>query len=160
MFVRITVIPVVLIQCYRTWVGKVLRHIGRPPIWQGFFRFRQEMYGYLSQTTYTRYNVPTWTEVVHSTHSSSSVTHLPLTRRSSLFFLPAQNALSPVSICANSVVMFHSSILCWQIFFFLIFHITCHFICICIGNSMISSDIWHKYLKWYFKIVIGNFMSL
>ena len=27
---------------------------------------------------------------------------------------------------------------------------------ICIGNSMISSDIWHKYHKWYFKIVIRN----
>ena len=23
--------------------------------------------------------------------------------------------------------------------------------CICIGNSMISSDIWHKYHEWYFK---------
>ena len=27
---------------------------------------------------------------------------------------------------------------------------------ICIGNSMISSDIWHKYLEWCFKIVISN----
>ena len=26
---------------------------------------------------------------------------------------------------------------------------------ICIVNSMISSDIWHKFHKWYFKIVIG-----
>ena len=24
---------------------------------------------------------------------------------------------------------------------------------ICIGNSMICSDIWHKYHEWYFKIV-------
>ena len=30
---------------------------------------------------------------------------------------------------------------------------------ICIGNSMICSDIWYKYHKWYFKIVICNFMS-
>ena len=25
---------------------------------------------------------------------------------------------------------------------------------ICIGNSMISSDIWHKYHEWYFEIVM------
>ena len=25
---------------------------------------------------------------------------------------------------------------------------------------VISSDIWHKYHKWYFKIVIVNFRSL
>ena len=25
---------------------------------------------------------------------------------------------------------------------------------ICIGNSMISSDTWHKYHKWYFEMVI------
>ena len=25
---------------------------------------------------------------------------------------------------------------------------------ICIGNSMICSDIWHKYHEWYFEIVI------
>ena len=30
---------------------------------------------------------------------------------------------------------------------------------ISIGNSMICSDIWHKYDKWYFKIIIRNFMS-
>ena len=30
---------------------------------------------------------------------------------------------------------------------------------ISIGNSMISSDIWHKYHEWYFKIVIRNFTS-
>ena len=28
---------------------------------------------------------------------------------------------------------------------------------ICIGNSMICSDICHKYHKWYFEIVIRNF---
>ena len=28
--------------------------------------------------------------------------------------------------------------------------------CICIGNSMICSDIWHKYQEWYFKIVLHN----
>ena len=28
-----------------------------------------------------------------------------------------------------------------------------------IGNSMICSDIWHKYNKWYFEIVICNFTS-
>ena len=27
---------------------------------------------------------------------------------------------------------------------------------ICTGNSMICSDIWHKYHEWYFKIVIRN----
>ena len=27
---------------------------------------------------------------------------------------------------------------------------------ICIGNSMICSDIWHKYHRWYFEIVIRN----
>ena len=30
---------------------------------------------------------------------------------------------------------------------------------ICIGNSMICSDISHKYHKWYFEIVIRNFTS-
>ena len=30
---------------------------------------------------------------------------------------------------------------------------------ICIGNSMICSDIWHKYYEWYFKIVTRNFTS-
>ena len=30
---------------------------------------------------------------------------------------------------------------------------------ICIGNSMICSDIWHKYHEWYFEIVIRNFTS-
>ena len=30
---------------------------------------------------------------------------------------------------------------------------------ICIGNSMICTDIWHKYHEWYFKIVIRNFTS-
>ena len=28
-----------------------------------------------------------------------------------------------------------------------------------IGNSMICSDIWHKYHEWYFEIVIRNFTS-
>ena len=28
-----------------------------------------------------------------------------------------------------------------------------------IGNSMICSDIWHKYYKWYFKIAMWNFTS-
>ena len=32
LFVTITVVPVALIQCYRTWVGKILRHVGRSPI--------------------------------------------------------------------------------------------------------------------------------
>ena len=30
---------------------------------------------------------------------------------------------------------------------------------ISIGNSMICCDIWHKYLVWYFEIVIRNFTS-
>ena len=28
-----------------------------------------------------------------------------------------------------------------------------------LGNSMICSDIWHKYRDWYFEIVMRNFMS-
>ena len=31
---------------------------------------------------------------------------------------------------------------------------------ICIGNSVICSDIWHKNHEWYFKIVIRNFTRL
>ena len=34
-----------------------------------------------------------------------------------------------------------------------------HRIGISLGNSMICSDIWHKYHEWYFKIVIQNFTS-
>ena len=34
------------------------------------------------------------------------------------------------------------------------------YVLFCIGNSMICSDIWHKYHGWYFKIVIGNFTRL
>ena len=74
------------------------------------------MYGYLSQTTYARCTVPTLPEVVQSTHSSSSVTHLPLTtinaHKYSFFVrtVPAWNALSPVSVSADSVAVFHSSI--------------------------------------------------
>ena len=30
---------------------------------------------------------------------------------------------------------------------------------ISIGNSMICSDIWHKYHEWYFEIVLRNFTS-
>ena len=30
---------------------------------------------------------------------------------------------------------------------------------ICIDNSMICSDIWHKYREWYFEILIRNFTS-
>ena len=30
---------------------------------------------------------------------------------------------------------------------------------ICIGNSMICSDIWHKYHEWYFEIVIRNYIT-
>ena len=40
LFVTITVVPVALIQCYRTWVGKILRHVGRSPIWQCFFKIK------------------------------------------------------------------------------------------------------------------------
>ena len=29
-----------------------------------------------------------------------------------------------------------------------------------IGNSMICSDIWHKYHEWYFEIVIRNFETI
>ena len=40
LFVTITVVPVTLIQCYRTWVGKILRHVGRSPTWQCFFKIK------------------------------------------------------------------------------------------------------------------------
>ena len=30
---------------------------------------------------------------------------------------------------------------------------------VCIGNSMICSDIWHKYHGWYFEIVVSNLTS-
>ena len=30
---------------------------------------------------------------------------------------------------------------------------------ISLGNRMICSDIWHKYVEWYFEIVIRNFTS-
>ena len=33
------------------------------------------------------------------------------------------------------------------------------FIPVCIGNSMICSDIWHKDHERYFKIVVRNFKS-
>jgi len=33
------------------------------------------------------------------------------------------------------------------------------YVYICISNSMICSDIWHKYHEWYFEIVICNFTS-
>ena len=95
------------------------------------------MCGYLSQMTYARCTVPTWPEVVHSIHSSPSASNLPLTHTSILFFLPTQNALSPVLVCADSVAEFHSSIcnnfvlpifICRFLFFFL--HMTCNFTCI------------------------------
>ena len=31
---------------------------------------------------------------------------------------------------------------------------------ICIGNSMICCDVWHKYHEWYFEIVIRNFETI
>jgi len=44
-----------------------------------------------------------------------------------------------------------------RMFRFITFHYSnC---CICIGNSLICSDIWHKYQEWYFEIVIRNFTS-
>ena len=37
---------------------------------------------------------------------------------------------------------------------------TSAFLSLCIVNSMICSDIWHKYHKWYFKIIVlHNFTS-
>ena len=48
-----------------------------------------------------------------STHSIFSVTHLPLTRTSILSVVrtvPAWKALSPVSVCTDSVAVFHSTI--------------------------------------------------
>ena len=34
-----------------------------------------------------------------------------------------------------------------------------NYLYICKGNSMICSDIWHKYHECYFKIVLHNFTS-
>ena len=71
-----------------------------------------------------RWTVPTWPELVHSTHSSFSVAHLSLTRTSILFFVrtvPAWNSLFPASVCADSVAVFHSincnNFMYWWFFF-------------------------------------------
>ena len=60
-----------------------------------------------------RWTVSTIRELVHSTHSSSIFAHLTLMRISFLFFVrsvPVWNALSPASVCADSVAAFHSCI--------------------------------------------------
>ena len=77
LFVTITVVPVALIQCSRTWVGKILRHVGRSPIWQCFFKIK---------TGNVRISFPNDLREMHCPYltrggarhpdSSSSVTHL------------------------------------------------------------------------------------
>ena len=83
------------------------------------------MYGYLSQTTYARCTVPTRPEVVQSTHSSSSVITQAINAHKCSFSVrtvPAWNALSPVSVCADSVAVFHSSVDDFYLFY-------CFFLC-------------------------------
>ena len=149
------------------------------------------MYGYLSQTTYARCTVPTWPELVHSTHrlahkssfwACSTTVGAKRDRTSAerearaserkaragsyhtrpenhandfekvqqhpfqfqrysstinahkcSFFartVPAWNALSPVSVCADSVAVFHSSVDDFYLFY-------CFFFC-CIKNHEYS----------------------
>ena len=40
-----------------------------------------------------------------------------------------------------------------------VYYINNNMVTICIGNSMICSDIWYKYHECYFKIVLHNFTS-
>ena len=55
--------------------------------------------------------------------------------------------LESLSKTIATILRIHRNIASWNRF-------------LCIGNSMICSDIWHKYHEWYFKIVIRNFTSL
>ena len=113
LFVTITVVPVALIQCYRTWVGKILRHVGRSPIWQCFFKIK---------TGNVRISFPNDLREVHCPYLTRGTAQHPFQfqRYSSTinahkcsFFVrtvPAWNALSLVSVCADSVAVFHSSV--------------------------------------------------
>ena len=109
--VTITVVPVALIQCYRTWVGKILRHVGRSPIWQSFFKIK---------TGNVRISFPNDLRELHCPYLTRGSAKYPFQfqRNSSTinahkysFFVrtvPAWNVLSPVSVCAVSVAVFHS----------------------------------------------------
>ena len=111
LFVTITVVPVALIQCYRTWVGKILRHVGRSPIWQSFFKIKRGN---------VRISFPNDLRELHCPNLIRGSAKYPFQfqRNSSTInahkysFLvrtvPAWNALSPVSVCADSVAVFHS----------------------------------------------------
>ena len=124
LFVTITIVPVALIQCCRTWVGKILRHVGRSLIWQYFLRQRREMYGYLSQKIYAMWTVPTLPELVHSTHSSSSVAYS--ISSFFFFFLRTVHAWRPCVLLPYVLILLLRSIQVFVIFF----HMTCNFICI------------------------------
>ena len=111
LFVTITVVPVALIQCYRTWVGKILRHVGRSPIWQCLFKIK---------TGNVRISFPNDLRELHCPYLTRGSAKYPFQfqRNSSTinahkysFFVrtvPAWNALSPASVCADSVAVFHS----------------------------------------------------
>ena len=115
LFVTITVVPVALIQCYRTWVGKILRHVGRSSIWQCF----------KTKTGNVRISFQKDLREVHCPYLTRGSAQHPFQfqRYSSAinshkysFFVrtvPAWNALSPVSVRADSVAVFHSSI--WNV---------------------------------------------
>ena len=125
LFVTITVIPGALIQCYRTWVGKILRHVGRSPIWQCLFKIK---------TGNVRISFPNDLRELHCPYLTRGSAKYPFQfqRNSSTinahkysFFVrtvPAWNALSLVSICADSVPVFHSSIcnnfMSWRFLFY------------------------------------------
>ena len=61
--------------------------------------------------------------------------------------------------CSSSKPDETPRVLCLLGWFFGTIYLLLLRIIISIGNSMICSDIWHKYHEWYFKIVIRNFMS-
>ena len=69
-----------------------------------------------------------------------------------IFFLSPVIAKRQHTLCIQVVVQFHSCFKFW-------FPSVC-FTIISIGNSMICSDIWHKYHEWYFEIVIRNFETI
>ena len=69
-----------------------------------------------------------------------------------IFFLSPVIAKRQHALCIQVVVQFHSCFKFW-------FPSVC-FTIISIGNSMICSNIWHKYHEWYFKIVIQKSLSL
>ena len=113
LFVTFSVVPVALIQCYRTWVGKILRHVGRSPIWQCFFKIKTGNVQISFSNDLREVHCPylTWGSAKHpfqfQRYSSTTNAH-----KYSFFVrtVPVWNALSPVSVCADSVAVFHSSV--------------------------------------------------